>query len=402
MRSRKLLLLLLLALLGLGMTAGCRAGKESTGEQPAAPAAATEAASAATAEMSAPPPAAESLPSATPLPPTPVPSETPTATPSASLRQLSQNGCCVAPFWSPDGQQVLFIDRPAPDGPFGIWALGLQGGAAQFITGRVGLYSPDMQLIAYPSKGHTFVERLSDGQRWLIPSDGRAVSFSPDSRQVAWTISTSGPFDQAQRTIWISQFDGSQPQRVGAFTGGGFSAWLPDGRMLLNERLGVPGQAEGQMGMALWVFDPRQAAGAVQAGARLEIATDGRLRGQSLSPDGRWLAYLVTFAGDPAQNGIWLADLQDPASGARRLEVFGAYQWRDGGRLLVIPQEPGAPAQRVLQIEAASGDIKPLTDPSSLPFKIANGDWKVSPDGSHIVFVSAIDHNLWLITLPKG
>jgi Tol biopolymer transport system component len=204
----------------------------------------------------------------------------------------------VAPFWSPDSQRVLFINRPAPDGPAGIWALDLQGGAAQLFSGRVALYSPDMHLIAYPSNGRTYVERPTDGQRWLIPSDGHAVSFSPDSFLVTWTISTDGPFDRAQRAIWVSQFDGSQARRLDTPTGGSFSAWFPDGRMLISERLDEP-----QSGLILWALAPQEESAAAsepqasepQAHKLLEITTDGRLRGFSLSPDGRWLAYMLTL-----------------------------------------------------------------------------------------------------------
>jgi hypothetical protein len=50
------------------------------------------------------------------------------------------------------------------------------------------------------------------------------------------------------------------------------------------------------------------------------------------------------------------------------------------------------------QVQAGGGQPEPLTDPAVTPFKVANGDWSVSPDGQHIVFVSAADHNLWLLT----
>jgi hypothetical protein len=48
----------------------------------------------------------------------------------------------------------------------------------------------------------------------------------------------------------------------------------------------------------------------------------------------------------------------------------------------------------------AAGVAAPFTDPALTPFRIANGDWAVSLDGSQIVFLSADDRNLWLIALP--
>jgi hypothetical protein len=41
-----------------------------------------------------------------------------------------------------------------------------------------------------------------------------------------------------------------------------------------------------------------------------------------------------------------------------------------------------------------------LTEPGVSPFKIANGDWRVSPGGDEIIFVSAEDRNIWKIGLP--
>jgi Tol biopolymer transport system component len=38
-----------------------------------------------------------------------------------------------------------------------------------------------------------------------------------------------------------------------------------------------------------------------------------------------------------------------------------------------------------------------LTDPNTLPFTIANGDWAVAPDGRAIAFVQAGDKNVWLL-----
>jgi hypothetical protein len=133
-------------------------------------------------------------------------------------------------------------------------------------------------------------------------------------------------------------------------------------------------------------------------GPLTELTRGRRIRSTVVSPGGGWMVYLVTTSDDPAQDGLWLANT---TSGERRkLEVFGAYRWRDEGRLLMIPQELGQPAHRVVQVEAASGQITPLTDPAVTPFRIAGGDWSASPDGRYIVWVGAADYNLWLLELP--
>ena len=334
----------------------------------------------------------------TPLPPDPLdpvataaqPSPSPTAAPL--LRQLTTGGCCTQPFWSPDSQRVLFLDRPSTEAASGFWSIGLEGGAPELFTDRLGIYSRDMQLLAYPEQGQTVVERLADGQRWIIPSGGRAISFSPDSRFVAWTEGPPGPpFDTPQRQVWISQFDGSEARAVFAVYGGGFAGWMPDGKILINGRLEQSEEAQ-----TIWAFS-------LDSGEIFELAKGSRLRGLALSPDGGWLAYQVTFEMDAAgetsaENGLWLVNTQ---TGERsRLDLFGAYRWRDDHRLLIIPLDLSSTAHRIYQVDASSKEVQPITDPGVTPFKVANGDWTVSPDGKHIAFISTGDQNIWLLTLP--
>jgi Tol biopolymer transport system component len=282
---------------------------------------------------------------------------------------------------------VLFVDRPSPDAPAGIYGVSVDGGPPELVTERLGIYSSDMALLAYPSDGKAIVERLSDGQRWTIPSDGRAISLSPDGTQVAWTAGNDGPpFDTPRREVWISNIDGSQPGLAVEVYGGGFAGWLPGGRMLFNGRLDP---AEEEQGYFVW--SPLD-------GSKVEIARGSRLRGGVPSPQGTWLAYLVTLDEDPGENGLWLAETM---TGARkRLDLFGAYRWRDDGHLLVVPLDLTSRVHLLLEVDAATGLARPLTDPSLTPLRIANGDWSVSPDGKRIAYVSAEDQNIWLLTLP--
>jgi Tol biopolymer transport system component len=318
----------------------------------------------------------------------------PTPTPLPALRPLTSGGCCVQPFWSPDSQRVLFIDKPAPDAPAGVYGVDLAGSPAQLVTDRLGVFSNDLQLRAFPEGGQTIVERLADGQRWAIPSGGRAVSFSPDGQRAAWTSGqgTAGS-PSVPRQIWVSQVDGSQARQVISLPGGSFAGWFPDGRLLISGRLEAP-----EAGQALWALTlPGDEA---SASALTELGRGERIRGTSISPDGRWLAYLVTLSADPEQNGIWLVNTLNGEK--RRLEFFGGYRWRDGGRLLVVPLDLEQSVHRLWQVNLDNGETIPLTDPTITPFRVANGDWSVSPDGRQVAFVSADDQNIWLLTLPEN
>lgn len=341
--------------------------------------------------LPAAPPAAQ--PTASVAPAESVPTLT-TPPVQVSLRQLTSGGCCSGHFWSADGR-LLVLDKPDAAASTGIWQIGLEPGSApQLVQSRLGAFSPNLELRAFPFGRQAVVERLSDGQQWVVPSEGRPVSFSPDSQQLAWTAGNpNAPPGPDERKIWISQFDGTQARAVETIPMVGFSAWFPDGRLLVSGRLDPP-----ESGQALWAVTPLPAGQTGQAPA-VELARGERIRSPLLSPDGRWLVYMVTFSADPAQDGLWLVDTQSLQR--RRIEPFGAYRWRDNSRLLIAPLDLTNPLNSLWQVDAASGVAAPLVTPDQAAFKIAAGDWTVSPDGRAAVFLSAQDQNLWLITLPE-
>ncbi len=317
---------------------------------------------------------------------------TPTSTPAPVLRQLTTGGCCVQPSWSPDGSQVWYLDRPDATSPSGLWGVSANGGEPAFITHRLGLYSPDRSLLAYPEGGQTYIERLATGERWLAPSGGRAISFSPDGQLIAWSIASSTVnFDRRLVEVWVARVDGQEARRVAELRGGGFSGWFPDSQRLLvsgRDEEQAAGNADIQFIGVLNLAD----------GSVRPILRSRNLRGANLSPDGGWLLYTVAFTGDPAADGQWVI----PTTGGdpRRLDTYGATRWRAEGKLLVIPVEwDSGSGLRVVEIEAATGALRALTDPAVTPLPIGGGDWALAPDGSRLAFVSADDHNIWLLEL---
>lgn len=357
--------------------AACAAPPEVT---PAAPAAT----STATASGTPVPPTA----TATPVPPTATPTPTITPTPAPVLRQLTSGGCCVQPAWSPDGAEVWYLDRPNETAPSGIWAIPAAGGEPRFVTDKLGIYSPDRALFAYPRAGQTFIEQVADGTRWTVPAGGRAISFSPDGTRIAWqAASSSVNFDRRSVQIWVAQVDGSSARTVTSIVGGSLGDWLPDGRQVL-----VSGRDGGDRVSFVATLN-------VDDGSLVTIIEVPSLRGAQLSRGGGWLAYQIAFSGDPTQDGLWVMPLA--GSPPVKLPLFGAYRWRSEGVVLMIPLEPGAPAQRLVEIDAATGAVRDLTDPAVTPLRVAGGDWALSADGGRIVFVAAADHNLWLLELPE-
>jgi Tol biopolymer transport system component len=305
---------------------------------------------------------------------------------AAKLRQLTQGGCCTQPSWTADGRRVMFIDKPAPNAAVGIWGVDVSGGAPQLVTTRLASYTPDMAYLVDTTRGTTVVERVADGTRWTIAAaDGRSVSLSPGRKRIAWSASSG-----TNSRIWVANLDGSDAKVVATLMRGGFSGWISDDVLLLNRR--TSSQSVTQI---LSTFS-------LTSGVSTELLRADRLGGTVLSPDGRWLAYTITLTPDAAQNGLWV--MRTDGGGRRKLDpsLFGAYQWRSGNQLLVLPLRPNAASHEVWEFDADAAVTRRLTDPASTPFKIANGDWRVSPDGRTIVFLSSSDYNLWLLELGEG
>ncbi len=321
---------------------------------------------------------------------TPAPTPTITPTPTPELRQLTTGGCCVMPSWSPDSKQVLFIDKPPGAAEAGVYAVKVNDpSAGPQLAGRVGIYSPDQTLVAYPQDTRTIVEKLSTGDRWVMPNNGQAVNFAPDDQHVAWEMEAdSGPYDQRQTEIYIANIDGTDSGTVARVYGGGLVSWMPHGLNLIF--LGRP--SLNTHDRTLTVLD-------LHTNVAADLVTAERISDVSVSRDGSWVAYTISFNADDTRNGIWVQ--RSDGSGARKLDSWGAYQWRDDAHLLLIPARASADKSfEIWEVAAATGAQRQLTDGSVTPLNILNGDWRVAPDGKSVVFVSSADRNLWTMELP--
>lgn len=294
----------------------------------------------------------------------------------------------MQPFWAPDSQRVLFLDKPIASLPAGLWGVGLDGGVPELFSQKIGIYSPGLTYRAFQENGVTWVEHLADGQLWQIANDGRQVYFSTNETHLAWSTPLG---NSGLREVWVSRVDGSQAQGIYTSAGVSVITWLADGRLLIQEQA-----PDGSRDQALSVLSLVEQQGEK---ARSKVLAQGfRLRSPLASPDGSWIAYYSAFDEDPEANGLWLASTRTGEK--RRLALFGAYRWRNANQLLVIPLDLEQPEQRIWQVAAETGAAVPITDPAITLFKVSGGDWQVSPDGQWMAFVSADDNNIWLMKLP--
>jgi hypothetical protein len=313
---------------------------------------------------------------------------TPTAIAEVETMQITTGGCCAYPAWSHDSEWVLFLDNPSESEPAGLYGVPVDGGKPTLIHARVGAYSNSKAMVAYYEAGRMYVERWADGTRWPIPSEGRIVRFSPSGRQVGWEITTKSiQFPEVrQRKIWLSNSDGTQAREIVTVNGGVFVGWLDGESTIL-----VTGRLAPSTPAGIWRI-------AFEDGAGKLLHEVNRPRSPLLSPNGEWLAYYVAFDSDPERNGLWV--MRTDGTDIQKLNLFGAYRWREDGVLLVIPIDLNASGSSLWQVDLLRGETTRLTDSDTSHIPIANNDWQPSPDGTRIVFLSSVDRNLWVFSLP--
>lgn len=317
--------------------------------------------------------------------PTPIPSPTPVP---AQLIQLMSDTCCASPGWYSDSETILFIDKPTTDARTGLYAVRIdEPNVSALWSERIAFYTRDFDYAQIPEPQGTRLIRVRDGQEIRVRNGGRQVQFSPDRTRVVWSETRETfPLENRVTNVMLApiDFDGAgvgEAQRVTQVLRGGVSGWVDDNRLLLNGRLTRDSNES-----TTFVYD-------LTTSAQTEIFRAERSRLTTLSRDGSWIAYVIVNDKDAARNGLWVE--RTDGTDENKVELFGAAQWRDGTHLIIAPFEMDAPSHAFYEYDAETGETRLLTLPAS-PFKIASGDWNISPDGNKIVFVNAADNNLWL------
>jgi len=322
---------------------------------------------------------------------------------AASLRsapigwQITSSDCCTQPYWNQGSNEVRFIDQPGPDAPLGIWGVDVAQAEAgpQLVSERLGVFSPDGTLIAYPDRrtGLAVIQRLADGQRWEIDTQGRGLRFTPDSGHVFWTTyDEDAPRETREETMWLANLDGSDARVLLQARRTDMVDWLSADELLMTRR--IPGGSDEQL-FVLSLAD----------GGQTDLfQVSPRMRGLTLGPDKRYLVYYVTFETDREKNGVWLMDLQNPDQPAQKLPFFGTYRWRDYERLIFVPFDPDAGEHNFYEYNLLTGETHSLF-PAGTGLMIANNDWQVSPDGAKIAMLAANGtefDGIWVLDIDQN
>ena len=223
--------------------------------------------------------------------------------------------------------------------------------------------------------------RKTDGSPAVRLGEGLGAGVSPDGRW-ALAIRASSP---PPLVLLPTGAGDPRPLDVGALTLQFYGGWFPDGK-----RVFFGGNESGHK-VRLYVMD-------VEGGKPRPISPEGVFLsyGNSLSPDGKWLAGF-----DPDQKGVLYS-----TEGAAPRQLLGmdssrdcSAQWSSDGRFLYVFRIGDLPA-RVDRLEVATGRREPWKQlqPADANGVVDIGPIFVTPDGkSYIYGFKRVVGDLYLI-----
>ncbi len=326
-------------------------------------------------------------------PPNPPPDRTLPSLPTSArvTRTPITEAWSVGAWWSPKDSEAVYVVDALSQSSSGVFRQPLEGGPRQLVRRTPPLFtSPDGTLtVERLADGRMHITRLADGTSWNVDTQGVYPAISPNGKRLLWRV-VYGEIVPGTSTpgvaFWVSNVDGSQKRRV--YSARDSSAqWLDATRILIVRRLTYTPTRE------LYILDVSQPEAEPQLLGRYDFLHELRV-----APGGAFVAFFLAFQKDPAANGVYVQRTQI-GSAPQRLEAFGAYRWRDRRSLYMLSYDPAQDAHALGVADALSGRVRWLTDPKTLPIRVANGQWRVSPDGQQIALLDPQDQRLYLLRI---
>jgi murein DD-endopeptidase MepM/ murein hydrolase activator NlpD len=310
---------------------------------------------------------------------------------SVTRTAVSRDQWNLGAWWNPTDPDAVYLIDAVPAQATSVFRQPLDGSPRQFVeSAPPALLSPDGTVTVRRVEGGLMrITRTTDGASWDVDTGGNYPAVSPDGTRLLWEIIYGQIVPGTQPPgidVLISNLDGSDRRSVYTFSGGS-TLWLDDHRLLITRRVTYTAETD------LYVLDVDD-----RPLAAIPLGTYQSLHGLKIGPGGQWIAYTLLFQQDPADSGLYV-QRTTPGTIPHKLDVFGAYQWRDDRSLYVLSFDAAQSAHALGVADVITGQQRWLTDPADLPVRVANGDWHVSPDGTRIAYVDPADDGLYLLTV---
>jgi Tol biopolymer transport system component len=186
--------------------------------------------------------------------------------------------------------------------------------------------------------------------------------------------------------IWVANADGSNARSRGNVVRAAELTWFPDGQRLLFVGRDADGGNPG-----IYILD-------INAGTLTRIVDAFSPRGARLSPDGAHIVYLAALEEQPTDNGLFIVNADGSAK--RKLPLIGGIRWAPDSRsMIILPVQTDNGPDQLVRIDATTLATTPLTDRAALPFRVAQDEWQLSPDGARIVFNALTDSNIYVLRI---
>ncbi len=306
-------------------------------------------------------------------------------------RAITEAGCCSGFSWSDDGDDVTFFDRDL-DGRQGLWALDTTTLEKTFESPAPRLTSPSgryqIEQTGTPNSA-ILTDTLLD-ETWEFSLAGPYLLFSPLEDRVLFSVRQPGILPNYARlaSIYTASVDGSDVRLLTRMFGGPIG-WFPDG-----ERVLLSGRQTLDEPSGIWIYN-------LSSSELKQIVTGDFIRRTSISPGGRFVAFVRSLTEDPSDSGLWLHETASETN--HRIAVVGSYRWHPNGRgLLVIPPRPGGEGDHsIWWTDIASRETVELTENGPEDLRISNFEWQLSPDGRRAVYRHTDDLSLWIVDFGK-
>ncbi|QPC82231.1 M23 family metallopeptidase [Phototrophicus methaneseepsis] len=298
---------------------------------------------------------------------------------TVTLQPLETTGCCADFWWHPINSNQLFTIDGAINSRASLFSWDVSVPELQGIVSTTPppYYSPDFALSLTATEEGAQIQNIATGETWQVNTGGNPPAVNADNTLLMWMErggATVPGQESPTNAVYLSNIRG-EDTRLFMAEEGIDATWLDDHRLLLTLRE--------QPNTRVDVVD-------IITGERYTLGSWYRPRAFSISPGGTRLAFYLSTQPNETDNGIYWIDIKEGAQ-TQKVSWIGAYRWRDGNSLFVVPFTPQSTVHQLWLYDIEEDRLRPLTNPTEQPFAIMDGRWLVNSDGSRIVFRNAVN-----------